>query len=64
MFQVSKKLSAQIVNQIFVKCNNVHNLQKPSEFLRPNVLNVFHGKESILYLGPKIRDIIPIEMKN
>ena len=64
MFRVSKNFSSQIVNQIFVKCNNVHNLQKPSEFLRPNVLSVLHGKESILYLGRKIRDIIPVDMKN
>ena len=28
-----------------------------------NVRSVFHGSESILYLGPKIWDIAPLELK-
>ena len=28
-----------------------------------NVGSVFHGSESILYLGPKIWDIVPLELK-
>ena len=28
--------------------------KKPSEFVRPKVHSVFHGKESISYLGPQI----------
>ena len=38
--------------------------KKPSEFVRPKVHSVFHGKESISYLGPQIWDMIPVEMKN
>ena len=29
----------------------------------PNVRSVFHGSESILYLGAKIWDIAPLELK-
>ena len=29
----------------------------------PNVGSVFHGSESILYLGPKIWDVVPLELK-
>ena len=29
----------------------------------PNVRSVFHGSESISYLGPKIWDIVPLELK-
>ena len=29
----------------------------------PNVRSVFHGSESISYLGPKIWEIVPLELK-
>ena len=29
----------------------------------PNVRSVSHGSESISYLGPKISDILPLELK-
>ena len=29
----------------------------------PNASSVFHGSEGILYLGPKIWDIVPLENK-
>ena len=64
MFKVSNKLTIPLMNEIFVKRNNAYNLRKPSEFVRPKVHSVFHGKESISYLGPQIWDMIPLEMKN
>ena len=64
MFKVSNKLTIPLMNKIFVKRNNAYNLRKPSEFVRPKVHSVFHGKESISYLGPQIWDMIPVEMKN
>ena len=54
MFKVSNKLTIPLMNEIFVKRNNAYNLRKPSEFVRPKVHSVFHGKESISYLGPQI----------
>ena len=64
MFQVSNKLTMPLMNEIYVKRNNAYNLGKSSEFVRPKVHSVFHGKESISYLGPQIWDMIPLEMKN
>ena len=29
----------------------------------PNVRSVFHGNETISYLGPKIWDIVPLELR-
>ena len=52
------------MNEIFLKRNNAYNLRKSSEFARPKVYSVFHGKESISYLGPQLWDMIPVEMKN
>ena len=64
MFKVSNKLTIPLMNEIFVKRNDAYNLRKPSEFVRPKGHSVFHGKESISYLGPQIWDMISVEMKN
>ena len=64
MFKISNKLTVPLMDEIFVKRNNAYNLRKPSEFVRPKVHSVFHGKESISYLDPQIWDMIPVEMKN
>ena len=63
-FKVSNKLTVPLMNEIFVRRNNAYNVHKPSEFVRPKVHSIFHGKESISYLGPQIWDMIPVEMKN
>ena len=34
-----------------------------SEFSVPNVKSIFHGTESLAYLGPKIWDLVPKELK-
>ena len=54
MFKVSNKLTVPLMNEIFVKRNNAYNLRKPSAFVSPKVHSVFHGKESVSYLGPQI----------
>ena len=59
MFKVSNKYSNSLMSGIFDKRNN-RNL---SEFVRPNVRSVFNGTENISFLGPKIWDIEPKELK-
>ena len=51
------------MNEIFDKRNNVYDIRNPSEFARRNVRSVFNGTESISFLGPKIWDIVPSELK-
>ena len=63
MFKVSKNLSPQLVTEIFEKRNNVYDLRNPSDFVRPRIRSVFNGEESISYLGPKMWDIVPPELK-
>ena len=63
MYKVSKNLSPQLVTEIFEKRNNVYDLRNPSEFVRPRIRSVFNAEESISYLGPKIWDIVPPELK-
>ena len=65
MYKVSNGLSPPIVSNIFTQKNcHPYNLQLDSQFSRPLVRSVFHGTESISYLGPVIWDILPDSYKN
>ena len=65
MYKVSNGLSPPIVSNIFTHKNcHPYNLRLNSQFSRPLVRSVFHGTESISYLGPVIWDILPESYKN
>ena len=63
MFKVSHNYSTSRMSEMFDKRNNVYDFRNPSEFARRNVRSVFSGTESISFLGPKIWDIVPSELK-
>ena len=65
MFKFYKGLSPPLMGNIFrLRTRNPYNLRQPSEFSRPIVRSVYHGTESISFLGPKIWDILPEKLKN
>ena len=65
MFRFYNGLSSTLMNNIFkLKTENSYNLRQVSEFSRPMIKNVYHGTESISYLGPKVWDILPEKLKN
>ena len=65
MFKVKHKLCPEITGDIFMeRTNNQYNLRNRPDFITPQVHSVFHGTESISYLGPKIWNIVPEEFKN
>ena len=65
MFRFYNGLSPPLmINMFKLKAENSYNLRQVSEFSRPMVKSVFHGTESISYLGPKIWDILPEKLKN
>ena len=51
-----------LMSEIFDKRNNVYD-RNPCEFARPIVRSVISGTESISFLGPKIWDVVPNELK-
>ena len=64
MFKVSKGLCPEIVTGLFQFRNEIHyNLRQGSQFHIPPERTVFSGTESIKFLGPKIWELIPDEMK-
>ena len=64
IFKVHRSMRPPIFSELFCRRDDIcYNLQSNSYFAVPNVKSVFHGSESISYLGPKIRDIVPLELK-
>ena len=64
MFKVSKGLCLEIVKRLFQFRNEIlNNLRQRFQFHIPPVRAVFSPTDSIKFLGPKIWDFIPDEMK-
>ena len=65
MYKIKNGLSTEILSNILTqRTQNHYNLRNASDFQIPFVPTVYHGTESISYIGPKILDIVPAEMKN
>ena len=62
-FKESKNLAPTIFSEIFSKGSVQDNLRHNSEFSVPNVKSTFHGTEILSYLGPKIWDLVPKELR-
>ena len=56
-------MTPPIFTEIFSERSVQYNFRHTSEFSVPNVKSTFHGTKSLLYLGPKILDLIPQELK-
>ena len=63
MFKVYKSMSSSILNDIFVPKVSNYNLRVNSYFESRKVTSVHHGTESLSFLGPKIWDLVPLEIK-
>ena len=65
MFKVSKNLVPPQMHEIFKLKDQLHyNLSYNSLFFRPLVKSAYKGTESLLFLGPKIWDILPDTYKD
>ena len=65
MDKVKNELPPTITANIFgTKPENHYNLRNYNEFRIPFARIVYHGTDSISYLGTKIWDIVPIELKS
>ena len=57
-------LSPPILNKIFAERNFNHNLRGNNLLIRRRVISVRYGTETVSFLGPKIWDILPNEIKS
>ena len=63
MFKIHRSLSPEILREIFVSKTSSHNLRRNDTFQKRQVHSVYHGTESLSFLGPKIWDLVPVELK-
>ena len=63
MFKVYNNITIPIFTEIFDKRNPNYQLRRTSHFSIPPVRSVYNGTESLSFLGPKIWDIVPTELK-
>ena len=64
MYKVKSRYKPKIFSDLFnQKEITPYNFRKRPEFRVPLTRTVYHGSESISYLGPKIWDILPTSFK-
>ena len=65
IYKVANVMSRDIMNGVFKLRNTPHyNLRHTSDFSTDPIHSVYNGTESASYLGPKIWEQIPAEIKN
>lgn len=53
-------MSPETTNDIFVQRTENHfNLRHQNDFLLPHIRTVYHGSESLSYLGPRVFQVLP-----
>ena len=63
MFKIHRGLSPDILREIIVPKISLYNLRRNNTFERRQVHSVYYGTESLSFLGPKIWDLVPLELK-
>ena len=63
MFKISKNLPSEIVKEIFQERIVSYNLRSNNSFTSHRVDSIYHRTESLSFLGPKIWEIVPLEIK-
>ena len=62
-FKISNNLSPDIVKEIFQERFVLYNLHHNNSFTSHQVNSIYHGTESLSFLGPKLWDLAPLEIK-
>ena len=64
MYKVSNGLSPAIISNLFQKRDKIqYNLRHNSSFILPEVNSVYNGTETIVFLGPKIWELVPTDIR-
>ena len=64
MYKVKNQMAPDILDDIFVNRTLSYNLRNNSSFSIRQVHSVYHGTESLSFLGPKIWELVPEDIKN
>ena len=63
MLKVKNNVTPEIIKELFAPKMSSYDLCNNNSFKRRRVKSVWHGTESVSYLGPKIWDLVPNEIK-
>ena len=61
--EIPRGLSPDILREIFVPKISLYNLSRNNTFERRQVHSVYHDTELLSFLGPKIWDLVALELK-
>ena len=64
LYIVRHGLAPELMNDIFKKRNVTYNFGNNSTFETRNIKSVYYGSETIFFLGPKIWELLPSNIKN
>ena len=64
MFKVKNNIAPKIMKELFAPKMISYDLRNNNSFKRRRVKSVWYGTESVSFLGPKIWDLVPNEIKN
>ena len=64
MFKVYKEISPDLLNDVFIQSTSKYNLRNDNCFKSRKVRSVYFGTESLSFLGPKIWNQVPSEIKD
>ena len=63
-YKIKNGLSPELFTETFAReLDSQYNLRRCNDFRIPSIRTVYHGSESISFLGPKIWNILPDEIK-
>ena len=63
IFKIHRGLSLEILRETFVPKTSSYNLRRNDTFEKRKVHSVYHGTESLSFLGSKLWDLVPVELK-
>ena len=64
LYKVHHGLAPELMNGIFKKINVTYNFRNDSTFEKRNVKYAYYGSETISFLGPKIWELLPSNIKD
>ena len=64
LYKVRHRLAPELINDIFKKRNVTCNFRKNSTFETRNLKRVYYGSETISFIGPKIWELLPSNIKD
>ena len=64
LYEARNIISRHIMNELFEERNILYNLRSHTDFTTGPICNVNNGLKSLKYLGPKLWNIIPPDIRN